>query len=114
MPRTRSGYVLVKADHPAANSRGLILEHRLVMEEWCGRPLKQRERVHHRDGDRARNDRDNLLLFASQEDHVAYERTVAMGKSLRKPMAPVETCQEPPRRHSVPLTAAARLLRRAA
>jgi hypothetical protein len=34
--RTRSGYVLVKADHPLAASNGWAYQHRLVAYEACG------------------------------------------------------------------------------
>jgi hypothetical protein len=97
VPRTRSGYVLARRPgHEDADSRGYIREHRLVMSEWVGRPLKLREVVHHRDGDRARNTRDNLLLFATQKDHLAYERHLRSGRRLiRDYMAPVETSYEP-------------------
>jgi hypothetical protein len=100
VPRTRSGYVLVRRpEHPDANARGYVREHRLVMEQLCGRPLKHREVVHHRDGDRARNTRDNLVLFASQRDHLAYERHLRSGRRLiGEYLAPVETCYEPRRR----------------
>ncbi len=47
-----------------------ILEHVQVMEQWIGRWLLPAERVHHLDGDRANNTRPNLILFASQRDHL--------------------------------------------
>lgn len=43
------------------------LEHRLVMAEVLGRPLTDTEVVHHRDGDRLNNTRDNLELWSTAQ-----------------------------------------------
>jgi hypothetical protein len=66
------------------------------MEQLCGRPLKLREVVHHRNEDKRDNDRSNLLLFASQADHLAFHR-LERGAPLVY-LAPVETGHEPRRR----------------
>lgn len=58
-------WYLYKPDHPNANSRGYLLEHRYVMSEKIGRALKDGEVVHHRDGDRSNNHPDNLQLMLS-------------------------------------------------
>ena len=55
---TNHGYVLVKI----CNSEW-VTEHRLVMEQKLGRPLRKNERVRHLDGDRANNARENLLPY---------------------------------------------------
>jgi hypothetical protein len=100
MPKTSRGYVLVRRpEHQDADARGYVREHRLLMSEWIGRPLKHREVVHHRDGDRSRNTRDNLMLFATQKDHLAYERHLRSGHPrIREYLSPVETSHEPRRR----------------
>jgi transposase-like protein len=62
------GYVavLVPRDSPFAPMRrgkmGYVLEHRLVMAEFLGRPLRRSETVHHIDGDKANNAISNLEL----------------------------------------------------
>jgi HNH endonuclease len=59
------GYVLIKApDHPAADVRGYVYEHRLVMERELGRLLASGERVRHKDNDPGNNDAGNLLLVS--------------------------------------------------
>lgn len=50
------GYQLLRVDGKA------ILEHRYVMEQHLGRPLKSSELVHHRDGNKLNNDLSNLEL----------------------------------------------------
>lgn len=67
----KDGYVYVHAPkgHPGASTRGLILEHRLVMEAHLGRYLDPQEVVHHVNGDRTDNRIENLGLFDSQREH---------------------------------------------
>jgi HNH endonuclease len=53
----KNGYRYISAGGKA------ILEHRYVMEQHLGRPLLPSENVHHRDGNKARNDVGNLELW---------------------------------------------------
>lgn len=66
----RLGYVQVwKPEHPNAKIGGYIHEHRLVMSEILGRPLKTNERVHHRNKNRQDNRKENLeLIFVGSPD----------------------------------------------
>lgn len=59
------GYVMVqRRDHPnSRNKSGSILEHRLVMSEKLGRPLRADENVHHINGERTDNRPSNLELW---------------------------------------------------
>ena len=66
----RTSYATPKGYLRVWDGNRLRMEHVIVMEAWIGRPLLPRERVHHLDGDRAHNARSNLVLFASQRDHV--------------------------------------------
>jgi hypothetical protein len=43
-----------------------ILEHRYVMQEHLGRPLTDKETVHHINGDRADNQIENLELHVGR------------------------------------------------
>lgn len=64
---TSHGYVQVwlASDDPLASMRdhtGYVLEHRLIVARWLGRPLTASETVHHIDGDRQNNRLENLQL----------------------------------------------------
>ncbi len=47
-------------------------EHRLVMEKHIGRKLTKKEVVHHIDGDKSKNELDNLMLFPTKSAHTRY------------------------------------------
>jgi len=71
----KDGYVLIYfPEHPAAQGKGYVLEHRLVIEEKLGRPLRPEEQVHHIDGNPANNAPENLIVFANAGRHRAYHR----------------------------------------
>lgn len=60
------GYrVLYKPGHPMARQNGYVFEHRLVVAEIIGRMLRPEENIHHVNGGRADNRRENLQLWTS-------------------------------------------------
>lgn len=81
---TPQGYRMVyRPDSSMANSRGYVMEHRLVMAEKIGRPLKPNENVHHINGKRDDNRPENLDLWVTMQptgqaarDLVAWARTI--------------------------------------
>lgn len=65
------GYVLIHTpDHPHADYKGRVREHRLVMEQQLGRYLEPEEVVDHIDGDTSNNEVSNLRLFSSNAEHL--------------------------------------------
>lgn len=59
------GYVLIKMpEHPAADVRGYVYEHRLVMERELGRYLRPGEQVRRKNGTNGGNSLANLYLVS--------------------------------------------------
>lgn len=64
------GYVMLyRPDHPRADSKGYIPEHRLLMEESLGRPLTANEDVHHINGVKDDNRLENLVVLTKSDHH---------------------------------------------
>ena len=49
-------------------------EHRVVAEQMLGRSLRPGEVVHHIDGNKRNNAPENLMVFASQAEHVRWHK----------------------------------------
>lgn len=63
---TSKGYVyLLKPDNPMANKKGYVAEHRLIMSEKIGRPIKDTEHIHHINGKKGDNRVENLIVLNS-------------------------------------------------
>ena len=71
------GYAFVlQPDHPNAKSGGYILEHRLIMSNFLGRPLRKNEVVHHKN----ENGLDNRLCNLELMDASEHKRHHNLGK----------------------------------
>lgn len=65
---TTRGYVEIwKPGHPMAQKSGYMMEHRFIMAEHLGRPLKPFEVVHHLNERKTDNQIENLELLGKVE-----------------------------------------------
>lgn len=71
-----------------ARKDGYVMEHRLVMAQWIGRPLTRVEVVHHVDHNPGRNVRPNLELWPDNRSHKLAEhgRYADSAANLLSPM----------------------------
>jgi hypothetical protein len=63
---------MIVAEHPATRPNGRVYEHRIVAEAMLKRSLRRREVVHHIDNDPTNNEPSNLMVFASNADHIRF------------------------------------------
>lgn len=63
-------WAILQPHHPFADSKGYVMEHRLIMEKQIGRFLKEDECVHHIDENPSNNEVSNLRLML-KKDHDA-------------------------------------------
>lgn len=68
-----NGYIAIyMPEHPKAYKNGCVYEHILIAEQMLNRPLKMEECVHHKDLNKRNNDPNNLMVFATNSDHIAF------------------------------------------
>jgi len=73
------GYIFVwKPQHPNCNSRGYVLEHRLIAEKMLGRYLLRSEIPHHENEIKDDNRPENIKVLNNQGKH----------SSIHKPWVP--------------------------
>lgn len=63
---------IIPKDHYLYGKQKTLAESRYVMEKELGRPLDSKEVVHHIDRNRRNNDPKNLIVFASQLEHMRH------------------------------------------
>lgn len=71
-----NGYIHIwEPEHPNANigrNKAYVAEHRKVMSDYIGRPLRNDKTVHHKNGNRSDNRIDNLELWT--KNHPSWQR----------------------------------------
>jgi len=73
--KIKHGYIGVYYEpEPGTGRHWYRAEHRLIMEQVLGRKLGQKEVVHHINGRKEDNRPENLMVLASQSEHMAYHR----------------------------------------
>lgn len=66
--KTPKGYIICyRPDHPYASKHGLVMEHRLVVEEMLGHYLSPEYDVHHINGVKDDNRPENLQVMTHAE-----------------------------------------------
>lgn len=87
--KSERGYILIKVfNHPNADVRGYIPEHRLVMEQHLGRYLQEEEVIHHKNGIKNDNKIENLELFENHSQHMIHHMS---DSELRKHLSECTT-----------------------
>jgi hypothetical protein len=75
-------------EHPDADVRGYIYEHRLVAERMLGRRIGRHEHVHHINGDKRDNRPENLEVVDAPTHRLRHRR---IGLNRRRPGEPNPT-----------------------
>jgi len=66
----RGPYIaLFLPEHPNCTKQGYVYEHRIIMEKKIGRLLKKEEVVHHKNGIKSDNRKENLVLLKTLGEH---------------------------------------------
>ena len=99
-----NGYIFLHIpEHPMADKRGYVAEHRKVMSEIVGYPLQSHEHVHHRNLNRSDNRPENLVLVHAPDHASIHARLHHFGRPSLFPWSPnapaCVSCGTTERRH---------------
>lgn len=84
-----AGYIMIRLNpndkfFSMVNSSGYVMEHRYIMALHIGRSLLKTETVHHKDGNRANNNIDNLqLMVGNHGKNICYQCADCGSKNLK-------------------------------
>lgn len=82
--KTTEGYIVVYCpEYPNAQNGKYVYEHRLVMANHIGRPLRTDEHVHHINGIKTDNRIENLLLTSNTEHRKEHWKDASEDERLR-------------------------------
>ena len=80
----RFGYILLrKPEYKNSPASGYIREHRFVIENKIGKPLKSTEVIHHIDGNKKNNNPSNLKIM-SRRTHALIHKKGKMYEAQNK------------------------------
>jgi hypothetical protein len=75
-------HVLVDGYHHRKNDRGYVMEHIMVVESVIGKEFKHPNRIHHINGNRSDNRKENLVVCEDERYHqLLHTRTRALKES---------------------------------
>lgn len=93
--RKQAGYIIIKLDpsspYFSMGEGGWVFEHRLVVAESLGHPLRSWEIVHHKNGDKQDNRLENLEILRRlphRQFHLLENRVNYLEKKLREAHIP--------------------------
>jgi hypothetical protein len=76
--KTSDGYItILMPEHPRADGDGYVKEHRLVVEDYIGRYLTDKEIIHHINEIRTDNRIENLMIFPTNSAHIKFHRKIS-------------------------------------
>lgn len=75
--KNSKGYIDVhSSNHPCKDARGMVREHRLIMEKHLKRYLNKSEVVHHIDRNKQNNYLSNLMIFQNNSAHIKFHMEI--------------------------------------